>query len=274
MLIGLTLVSSGQPVGKIATACVNTEQHLASSAVVNLTHLTAQAAVSSASVMGIACKLAGEISSPRHLWNALEMGNSYVTHSPPKRWHDACKKAGAADEILVGAFVDLQDLSSRVTGLPSKGQVEQWDLHIQLMLVAVLEALQDADWGMDTLRGEQVAVSTAVAAADLVAPMYSWMISRVLAGYLQTDGPNRNIEAACASGYLGICDGFEMLCNGTADRAVIGGSSLMLEPSASVSLWQLGALSKSGRCAGMKNQMLAFVLTSVLLQDGAPRFKC
>ena len=191
-------------------------------------------------ITGLACLLASEACNPARLWDVLSKGGICIVSSPPKRWHTACQQASAPSEVLFGAFVsDLEGFGG------DDSAAQSLDMHMQLLYSVANEALVDASWPFNPAL--HLGVITATETCDFVAPTSSWMVSRDLAVRLQSEGTNMNIEAGCASGYLGMDRARKLLEEEQCNTALVTGVSLMLKPASSMALAQMGALSPSGK---------------------------
>jgi 3-oxoacyl-(acyl-carrier-protein) synthase len=106
------------------------------------------------------------------------------------------------------------------------------------------ESLVDAGWDNETKRC--AAVLTAVEPAHLVLPLGGHQISRTASHMLSTGGLHRNFDLACASGYLAIAYGVELLRKNAALKCIVASSALNLQPACMVSLTQAGILCGTG----------------------------
>ena len=193
-------------------------------------------------ITGMACCLPGPTESPLEFWKSLCQCTEHITASAPERWKRVCIEVGAPQIILTGAFIDLDQFEHHELA-PS---AREWDLHVQLLLNVVFKAVADASQSLDGLLGQSVAVFTTVETCDLMVPMHSWMVSRNIAAALRTEGSNTNVQASCASSYVAMHDALKLFRSGQCDTSIVGGSSLLLDPSGSLALVDIEAYSMSG----------------------------
>ena len=199
-----------------------------------------QHAMVGTSIVGMSCMLADGAHSSSRLWDTMSGQQTLVTSLPPDRWSSVCAKENAPVDVLVGAFLETVSVS-----FPELSEVDKPDLHLELMLSMANESLCDAAWANDC--GRKIGAVTAAETLDFAVPTFSWLVSRLVAQALRTEGPSTNIEAGCASSYLATAHALSLLNNGECEAALVVGASLMLKPLSSVALLKMGGLSLSGR---------------------------
>ena len=98
---------------------------------------------------------------------------------------------------------------------------------MQLMISVTTKALKDSGWAE---KDPDVGVFTAANTSDFVLPMPTYMIARVVAGQLKTNGSHTNVQQADASGYLAVSLALDEINNQAVQTAVCAGVTLMLKP--------------------------------------------
>ncbi|WP_372424302.1 beta-ketoacyl [acyl carrier protein] synthase domain-containing protein [Salinarimonas chemoclinalis] len=169
----------------------------------------------------------------------------------------------------------------------SPREAETMDPHQRLMLEEALRALEDAGWDPDTVRGRAIGVFVAVYAQDfqLHARDGAWdEISRLylatgsahsvvpnrISYVLDLRGPSEVVDTACSSGLVALHRAVAAIQAGECAQALVGGVSLLLEPSRIVRLQELGLLAPDGCCspfdAGSRGQVLGEGVGALVLK--------
>ncbi len=219
-------------------------------------------------VIGIGCRLPGEIHGPDALWDFLAAGRSAVTTVPDGRWEafdDGSAGAAAAlarttrwgsflDDVA-GFDADFFDITPR--------EADHVDPQQRLLLEVAIEALEHAGVPAESLRRSQTGVFAGasvseygyLAARDL-GHIDAWtgtggalsIIANRLSYFLDLRGPSLVVDTACSSSLVAVHLACQSLRTGQSELALAAGVNLLLSPAVTGSLDAAGALSPTGAC--------------------------
>ena len=200
-------------------------------------------------IVGMACRFP-QSKNLSEYWHLLESGTDAVTDGRPGN--------GIAPDMR-GAFVEGIDwFDSRFFRI-SPVEARLMDPQQRMMLETSWEALEDAGIDPDGLRGSQTGVYAGIGGSE-----YREVIenSGKLGNYLGTnasvaagriafalglEGPAMAIDMACASALAAVHQAVSGLQREEVDLALAGGVHVVLSPSVSDFMTELGMLSKSGK---------------------------
>ena len=212
-------------------------------------------------VVGMACRFPGAIDLAG-FWKLLETGADAITDGR----RDGGSWSGAvgdpdAEEVVNrrGAFVDGIDwFDSRFFRI-SPIEARQMDPQQRMLLETSWQALEDAGVAPDGLRSSRTGVFAGVGTSEY----RDLLASRNLAhGYLGTtgsvavgriafalglEGPAMPVDMACASSLASVHQAVVALQRGEVDLALAGGVNVVLSPSTSAFMLEIGMLSPTGQ---------------------------
>ena len=214
-------------------------------------------------VVGMACRFPGA-SDLAEYWKLLETGADAITDGRRDNgsWSGAVGDPDAEEVVnRRGAFVDGIDwFDSRFFRI-SPIEARTMDPQQRLLLETTWQALEDAGVAPDNLRGSRTGVYAGVGASEY----RDLLISRDMAhGYLGTsgsvavgriafalglEGPAMPIDMACASSLAAVHQAAVGLRTGEVDLALAGGANVVLSPSVSEFMREIGMLSPTGHCS-------------------------
>ncbi len=200
-------------------------------------------------IVGMACRFP-QSKNLSEYWQLLESGTDAVTDGRPGN--------GIAPDMR-GAFVEGIDwFDSRFFRI-SPVEARMMDPQQRMMLETSWEALEDAGIDPDGLRGSQTGVYAGIGGSEYREVIES---SGKLGNYLGTnasvaagriafalglEGPAMAIDMACASALAAVHQAVSGLQREEVDLALAGGVHVVLSPSVSDFMTELGMLSKSGK---------------------------
>ncbi len=211
-------------------------------------------------VVGMACRFPGANDLAGY-WKLMETGADAITEGR----RDGGSWSGAvgdpdAEEVVNrrGAFVDGIDwFDSRFFRI-SPIEARLMDPQQRMLLETSWEALEDAGFAPDSLRGSRTGVYAGVGTSEY----RDLLQSRNLAhGYLGTtpsvavgrvafalglEGPAMPVDMACASSLAAVHQAAVSLRTGEVDLALAGGVNVVLSPSTSGFMLEIGMLSPTG----------------------------
>ncbi len=216
-------------------------------------------------LVGMGCRLPGEVDSPASFWRLLCEGRDAVTRVSPSRWPPAITDVSVGErhiDIGQGGFLeDIAYFDHRFFGMTEKESAGT-DPQQRLLLEVTWEALEDAGLIPERLRGKGCGVFLGIAASEYginlacrsehagpwIGPGTALCIAANRISY-QFDwrGPSLALDTACSSSLLALHLACRSLRDGECDLAVVGGTNLLLTPFGSQNLAHAGFFSPSGK---------------------------
>ncbi len=219
-------------------------------------------------VVGIGCRLPGNVSGPESFWQLLVDGRDAVGVVPADRWdadafYDPDPQAPGRMTTKWGGFVDdVAGFDADFFGITPREAVAM-DPQQRMLLEVAWEALEHAGLPPDSLSGTRTAAMMGVSAwdytilnlerrAEIDAYMstgnpHSAAVGRI-SYLLGLRGPAVAVDTACSSSLVAIHLACQSLRLRESDVALAGGVHLSLSPFTSIALSKWSALSPTGRC--------------------------
>lgn len=219
-------------------------------------------------VIGIGCRVAGNITTPAAFWNFLLEGRSNVTEVPEERWEPYLRRdprnAAVLREVTrLGTFLDdLPGFDAEFFGV-SPREAEVMDPQQRLALEVSWEALEHAGVSPRELAGSDTAVLMGVNSDDYgklimedLPGIDAWTgigtslcgIANRVSHLLDLRGPSVALDAACAASLVAVHQACQMLRAGETSLALAGGVSALIGPGLTRVLDEAGATAPDGRC--------------------------
>ncbi|XP_069122700.1 fatty acid synthase-like [Argopecten irradians] len=161
-----------------------------------------------------------------------------------------------------GKLVDLSKFDAAFFGVSPK-QADVMDPQLKMLLEVTYEAISDAGVDPTSVRGTRTGVFVGVSVSefhDTVASDaetiqgYSMtgctrsMCANRLSFFFDFKGPSHTVDTACSSSLLALDHALQAIRTNQCDAAIVGGSSLILNPLTSLQFQKLGMLSPEGTC--------------------------
>jgi phthiocerol/phenolphthiocerol synthesis type-I polyketide synthase B len=219
-------------------------------------------------VIGLGCRLPGDIHGPDALWDFLAAGRSAVGTVPDDRWQafdDGSPEASAAlaSTTRWGSFLrDVAGFDAEYFDIASR-EADHIDPQQRLLLEVAVEALEHAGIPAESLRRSQTGVFAGasvseygyMAARDL-SQIDAWtgtggalsIIANRLSYFLDLRGPSLTVDTACSSSLVAVHLACQSLRTGQTDLAIAAGVNLVLSPVVTGSFDAAGAMSPTGAC--------------------------
>ncbi|MFI0776831.1 SDR family NAD(P)-dependent oxidoreductase [Streptomyces sp. NPDC021212] len=218
-------------------------------------------------VVGMGCRLPGDIDSPAALWHLLAEGRDAVAAPPAERtalWGPppaTGPEDGSGLPAVGGYLRDVSGFDADFFGVSGR-EADVLDPQHRLLLEVAWEALEHAGTPPDRLTGTSTGVFTGLSYND-----YADRLERhapeqqgsslsnahcVAAGrisyLLGLQGPCLALDTACSSSLVAVHLAAQALRAGECDLAIAGGVTLMFEPRVTRSFDRMGMLSHTGHC--------------------------
>ncbi|MEZ0340962.1 acyltransferase domain-containing protein [Mycobacterium sp. pV006] len=230
-------------------------------------------------VIGLGCRLPGDVHGPDDYWQFLMDGGSGVRQVPPERWkifengspEDAAALAGTT---RWGSFLNDVDAFDAEYFEISPSEADKMDPQQRLLLEVTHEALEHAGIPPETLRHSQTGVFAGACVSEYgflstarLGQVDSWsgtggalsIIANRVSYFFDLRGPSVTVDTACSSSLVAIHLACQSLRSGDSNLALAGGVNLVLAPAVTRSFDQLEAMSKSGRCHAFDARADGFV---------------
>ena len=234
-------------------------------------------------IVGIGCRLPGDVHDPDGLWSVLMEGRECIVDIPGTRWDparhgDPAGKAPGRSYVQRAGLLCDDSLFSFDPGFFGITPREAGTLDPQqrLLLETSWEALEDAGVPPPVLAGSRTGVfiggfmtdsllihsnpdnreriSTHSATANTLT-----MLSNRLSYVYDLRGPSMSLDTACSSSLVAIHQACQSLWSGESDAALAGGVNVILVPETQVTMAKGKFLSPRGRCHAFSDQADGYV---------------
>ncbi|HTG61067.1 MAG TPA: type I polyketide synthase [Terriglobia bacterium] len=220
-------------------------------------------------IIGMGCRLPGDIEGPRAFWELLRAGRDAIGEVPASRWdvdhyYDPDFKTPGKMVTRHGGFLHrVQDFDPLFFGISPREAVSM-DPQQHLLLEVCWEALENACLVPADLKGSRTGVFIGICNQDysvlltsrdeteIDAYMSTGIAHSVAAGRLAYSlgfhGPCLAVDTACSSSLVAVHLACQSLRNRECDLAVAGGVNLILCPETSINFSKSRMLAPDGRC--------------------------
>ncbi|XVQ90085.1 SDR family NAD(P)-dependent oxidoreductase [Microbispora siamensis] len=220
-------------------------------------------------VVGMGCRLPGDVGSPAELWNLVADGRDAVTGFPGDRnWdlgalYDPDAEPGTAGVSYVreGGFLSGAGRFDAAFFGISPREALVMDPQQRLLLEVAWETLESAGIDPGTLRGSRTAVFAGTAGNDYellwkrsgeffphgVTGNSTSVLSGRISYHFGFEAPAITIDTACSSSLVALHLAAQSLRRGECTLALAGGVTVMATPAAFVEFCGQGVTSRTGR---------------------------
>ncbi|MDA0636081.1 beta-ketoacyl synthase N-terminal-like domain-containing protein [Nonomuraea sp. MCN248] len=218
-------------------------------------------------VVGIGCRLPGDVRSPEEFWDLLRAGRNTAGPLPAERWLRYEERgpeyaAALRDAVRHGSFLDdIEGFDAEFFGL-SPREAELMDPQQRILMETAWEALEHAGLPPHELAGTDAGVFVGVCTADYGARLLedlpqieAWTgigaatcaVANRVSYSLDLRGPSMAIDTACSASLVALHLAAQSLRLGESDVALAGGVNLLVTPGQTLTLGSAGALAPDGR---------------------------
>ncbi|TMP47148.1 hypothetical protein CWB96_19935 [Pseudoalteromonas citrea] len=221
-------------------------------------------------VIGVACRLPGEVNSSEAFHEFLIKGGNGIGPIPQDRWdklgfYHADNDIHGKMYVQQGGFISgLADFDAGFFGISPK-EAPYLDPQHRWLLETSYEAIENAGQNLDELRGSETGVFMGQFmhdfeqlqldsnAHDLITSHSSTGSSMTLTANrvsysFDFKGPSLTLDTACSSSLVALDLACKSLLNKDCDMALAGGVNLLLRPELTMSICKASMLSPDGLC--------------------------
>ncbi|MFI5541770.1 beta-ketoacyl synthase N-terminal-like domain-containing protein [Nocardia sp. NPDC051900] len=210
-------------------------------------------------VVGMGCRLPGDIGSPDEFWELLVAGRDTIGDFPSDRGWAVDPKAGYARR---GGFLDAASFDPAFFGISPREAVAM-DPQQRLLLETTWEALEHARIDPMSLRDSETGVFVGVMASDYVPRTYqavsagdasamtgnaAGVASGRISYVLGLHGPAITVDTACSSSLVALHLAVRTLRYGECSLAIVGGATVLSTPVTFAEFARQNGLAADGRC--------------------------
>ncbi|MES2939420.1 MAG: amino acid adenylation domain-containing protein [Pseudomonadota bacterium] len=189
-------------------------------------------------------------------WRNLAEGRNCISAIPPDRW-DWQRYTGTIASKWGGFLDGIDCFDARFFRISPK-EAERTDPQERLFLQEAYAAIEDAGHTPATL-GERVGVFVGVMNSTYARNSAYWSIANRVSFLLDFKGPSLAVDTACSSSLTAIHLALESIANGSADCAIAGGVSLIVDPLHYQLLSSFTMLTAGDRCKSFGDGADGFV---------------
>lgn len=221
-------------------------------------------------IIGIGCRLPGNIESPEALWAALLGGVDGICEVPSDRWDSGALyhpdyRVGGRLHVTQGGFIrDIDAFDADFFGI-SRVEAVRVDPQQRLLLETTFRAFEDAGLRLESLAGSRTGVYVGISSHDYgdLQQVYSErenlgqhtmqggassIAANRISYVFDLVGPSFAVDTACSSSLVALHLACRSLWSGETTMAVVAGVNALLKPEPMMAFARGGFLSPDARC--------------------------
>ena len=212
-------------------------------------------ASSTVAIVGLSCRFPGGVNDAESLWQLLREGRNTWSDVPVDRYnwrsfYHPSRESRAGHSHRGGHFLD-QDVTAfdaAFFGI-SREEAEAMDPQQRLQLEIAYEAIENAGYPLESIRGSNTGVFIATFLHDFENMMYKdtinlprygstgvWqtMASNRISHVFDLKGPSITLDTGCSGSLVALHQACQSLKLGESDLSLVGGTNLILSPDAMI----------------------------------------
>ncbi|MEV4496186.1 beta-ketoacyl synthase N-terminal-like domain-containing protein [Micromonospora arborensis] len=218
-------------------------------------------------VVGVGCRLPGDVSGPEQFWDLLSEQRSTVADVPWERWapyaaHGAEFTSAMRRAIARGNFITgIEEFDTEFFGITPR-EAELMDPQQRILLEVTWEALEHAGIVPRTLAGTDAGVFVGLCSGDYGSRLLedlpgieAWTgigaascgTANRISHVLDLRGPSIAVDTACSASLVAVHLACQSLRLAESTVAIAAGVNLIASPGQSLTLGAAGALAPDGR---------------------------
>ncbi|KAI4176186.1 MAG: hypothetical protein LQ343_001230 [Gyalolechia ehrenbergii] len=221
-------------------------------------------------IVGIGCRLPGEVKSAADLWNLLLEERSGQGDVPPERWNiDAFHHPKGGEKIgsmsMRGGYFIHEDLRKFENSFFGINNVEAtyMDPQQRKLLEVTYECLENAGVPIEKVRGSNTGVFAGSFTMDHwmtqnrepdylhryhATGMGTTILSNRISHVLNLNGPSFTLDTGCSSSLYALHQACSALDANECEAAIVAASNLLQSPEQQLGTMKAGVLSATGTC--------------------------
>ncbi|PSL48183.1 acyl transferase domain-containing protein [Chitinophaga niastensis] len=238
--------------------------------------LTAEADNKAVAIIGVSCRLPGNINNKEQFWKLLQEGRSAIGKLPADRWEwpagiDPLHTHKGIDN---GGFLQEIDTFDAAFFRITPKEAELMDPQQRILMEMSWECLEDAGYPARSLAGSATGVFIGASGTDYnrlldkhpehtdahygIGASMSMLPNRISYFY-DLHGPSIQLDTACSSSLVAVHEAVKSLRSGECEQALVGGIHIMCHPVNSIAYYKAGMLAEDGRCKTFDNAANGYV---------------
>ena len=233
-------------------------------------------------IVGIGCRFPGASSSPEKFWKMLVNQTDAIIDVPSDRWdmkrfYDDNDQRPGKMRAQQGGFLEekIQEFDPLFFGI-SPREAESLDPQERLLLEVTYEAMEDAGFKMENMKGSKTGVFVGGFTFDNYILQASTdnrklinshtstgvtmtMLSNKLSYAFDLKGPSVTMDTACSSSLVATHFACQSIWNNESKMALVGGVNMMIKPENSILMSKGKFLSKHSRCKAFDSDAGGYV---------------
>lgn len=224
-------------------------------------------------IIGIGCRLPGEVNCADDFWNLLADGRSAIGEVPPSRWNLEHHFHPDPDQPLTqhvrhGGFISgIEEFDASFFGISPREAICM-DPQQRLMMEVAWQALEDAGYPLEKIRSSPVGVFVGISSNDYASLLWASeqyhatpnnepyilpgntgsIAANRLSYFFDLKGPSFTVDTACSSSLVAVHLACESIRRGESTMAFVGGVQALIHPGVQSSFCKAGLLAPDGQC--------------------------